>query len=144
RATTALIDRGARVMVASAEQTSDNEALDYALAHAACFAMIERSAFVANAFVIYGKQIMGVRPAYRRLAENEDGDLPTVEQLTAKSALAPGSADGAPYWQEWPRKFDYLYLMYTRSDEANPLPEFLTLVHTGSRFQLYRIRRSAP
>jgi hypothetical protein len=144
RASTRLIDqRGSRVLIGDAGHASQNEALDFALAHAGCLAIIERSAFVANAFVFPGKQIMGVRPDYRRMAELVDGDLPDIEQLAAASTVAAPSGADAPYWQHWQDNFDYLYLMYTDAAEANPLPEFLTLVYGGKRFQLYKIRKAA-
>jgi hypothetical protein len=145
RASTRLIaQRGARVLVGASDHISDNEAFDFALAHAACLAIIERSAFVANAFVFPGKQIMEVRPAYRQIAELVDGDLPTVAQLaTANRATAPPEGTGE-YWRKWPTNFDYLYVMYTARNEANPFPDLLTLVYDGDRFKLYKIRKSGP
>jgi hypothetical protein len=145
RASTRSIEpRGARVLVATSDQISENEALDFALAHAACLAIIERSAFVANAFVFPGKQIMEVRPAYRQIAELVDGDLPTIEQLAAasKATVPPEGTD--EYWRQWPRNFDYLYLMYTAPDEANPFPDLLVPVYSGDRFKLFKIRKNAP
>ena len=136
--------RGARVLVGQSDQTSENEAFDFALAHAGCLAIIERSAFVANAFVFPGKQIMDVRPAYRRIAELADGDLPTLEQLAAASTMAEQPETAVPYWRQWQTDFDYLYVMYTARDEPNPLPQLLTLVYSGDRFQLYKIRRAVP
>jgi hypothetical protein len=144
RASTGLIARGSRVLVGSSDQLSDNEARDFALAHAACLAIIERSAFVANAFVFPGKQIMEARPAYRQIAELVDGDLPTIEQLAAASKTTAEPQGTGEYWRQWPRNFDYLYLMYTAQDEANPFPELLTEVYAGDRFKLYKIRKSAP
>jgi hypothetical protein len=145
RASTRLIaQRGARVLVGSSDQVSDNEAFDFALAHAACLAIIERSAFVANAFVFPGKQIMEVRPQYRQIAELVDGDLPTIEQLaTASRTTAPPEGTGE-YWRQWQKNFDYLYLMYTAPNEANPFPDLLTLIYDGGRFKLYKIRKTGP
>jgi hypothetical protein len=145
RASTRFIaQRGARVLVAQTEDTSENEAFDYGLAHAGCLAIIERSAFVANAFVFPGKQIMDVRPAYRRIAELADGDLPYIDELAEEDAMAAPSTDDAPYWQQWQNNFDYIYVMFTHRGEPNPLPELLTLLYDGNRFQLYKIRRAGP
>jgi len=145
RASTGLItQRGARVLVGTSDRISENEAFDFALAHAACLAIIERSAFVANAFVFPGKQIMEVRPAYRHIAELVDGDLPTVEQLAAASKTTAQPEGTGEYWRQWPKNFDYLYLMYTARDEANPFPDLLSLVYNGDRFKLYRIRKTGP
>src|SRR6185437_13148422 len=145
RASTRLIaQRGARVLVGVSEQISENEAFDFALAHAACLAIIERSAFVANAFVFPGKQIMEVQPAYRKIAELVDGDLPTIEQLAAASKTTAQPEGSGEYWRQWQKNFDYLYLMYVASDEANPFPDLLTLVYKGDRFRLYKIRKPRP
>ena len=142
--TRAIAQRGARVLVGTSDQISENEALDFALAHAACLAIIERSAFVANAFVFPGKQIMEVRPAYRQIAELVDGDLPTIEQLAAaRRTTAPPEGTGE-YWRQWPSNFDYLYLMYTAPDEANPFPDLLVPVYSGDRFKLFKIRKTPP
>ncbi len=138
-----LIERGARVLVAqSGDDDSDGAATDYGLTHAGCFAIIERSALVTDAFVFPGKQIMRVRPAHRRLAESADGDLPYIEDLVDDDSMRARSGDGDPYWQQWQDNFDYLYLVYTRRGDANPLAKFLTLLHDGERFQLYKVRRA--
>ena len=145
RASTRLIEpRGARVLVGASDQVSDNEAFDFALAHAACLAIIERSAFVANAFVFPGKQIMEARPAYRQIALLVDGDLPTIEQLAAASTTTALPEGTGEYWRQWPKNFDYLYLMYTARNEANPFPDLLVPLYSGDRFKLYKIRKPAP
>jgi hypothetical protein len=143
-ASTKLItERGARVLVAQSDDTSDVDALDYGLAHAGCLAIIERSALVADTFVFAGKQIMAVRPAYRRLAESTDTELPSIEDL-ANDGMSLASSSDAPYWQKWQDKFDYLYVMYAADDFTNPAPDALTLVYSGKRFRLYKVRKSAP
>jgi hypothetical protein len=144
RASTRLIARGSRVLVGSSDQLADNEARDFALAHAACLAIIERSAFVANAFVFPGKQIMEARPAYRRIAELVDGDLPTIDQLKTAIATTAEPEGTGEYWRQWPRNFDYLYVMYTGADEANPFPDLLSEVYAGDHFRLYKIRKATP
>ncbi len=134
--------RGSRVLVAQLNEAGTDEVRTYALGHAACLAIIERSAFVANAFVFPGKQIMQVRPEYRRQAETRDGDLPSVEQLRIAAVKRTSAAFGEnePYWQQWQNNFDYLFVMFTDKGATNPLPELLTLVYKGERFQLYKIR----
>ena len=144
RASAQLIEqRGARVLIAQSDDTSDDEARDFALSHAGCLAIIERSAFVADAFVFAGKQIMAVRPAYRRLAETTDTELPSVDDLTDADAVEALAGD-PPYWQQWQDKFDYLYVMYAADDFTNPAPDVLTLLYSGDRFRLYKIRKSSP
>jgi hypothetical protein len=142
RASAQLItQRGARVLVAQSDNTSDIDALDYGLAHAGCLAIIERSALVADTFVFAGKQIMSVRPAFQKLAETTDTELPSIDEL--KDNDADEEVGGAPpYWQQWQDKFDYLYVMYTADDFNNPAPDILTPIYIGDRFRLYRIRRA--
>jgi len=144
RASTQLItQRGARVLVAQSDDTSDLDALDYGLAHAGCLAIIERSALVADTFVFAGKQIMSVRPTYQKLAETTDTELPSIDELKDNDA---GEQVGGnpPYWQQWQDKFDYLYVMYTADDFSNPAPDILTPVYIGDRFRLYKIRKTKP
>jgi hypothetical protein len=43
------------------------------LVHAACIAMIERSALVTTAFTVQGKQILRVRDEYRDIVDTKDG-----------------------------------------------------------------------
>jgi hypothetical protein len=42
------------------------------------------------------------------------------------------------FWLNW-TKFDYLYLLFTEDEAANPDPSRLKLVADGDRFQLYKI-----
>jgi hypothetical protein len=135
--------RGPRILVAQANETHSDEAQDYGLAHAACLAVIERSALVSTLFTIAGKQVIRTRPAYRGQVETGDGDLPSIEQL--EEALDERASDGqegkAPYWQLWQNKFDYLYIVYSHEGAPNPFPELLTAVYDRDHFQLYRIAK---
>jgi hypothetical protein len=135
--------RGPRILVAQANETDSDEAQDYGLAHAACLAVIERSALVSTLFTIAGKQVIHARPAYRGQVETGDGDLPSIEQL--EGALGPPASDAredsAPYWRLWQSKFDYVYVVFTHKGAPNPLPALLTTVYQGDHFQLYRITK---
>jgi hypothetical protein len=136
--------RGARILVAQANETHSDEAQDYGLAHAACLAVIERSALVTTLFTIAGKQVIRTRPAYREQVETGDGDLPSIEQLDeALDGRAAGAqGETAPYWQFWQNKFDYLYVVYSHRGAPNPFPQLLTAVFEGDQFQLYRVTKS--
>jgi hypothetical protein len=138
-----IAQRGARILVAQADETSSDEVQDYGLQHAACLAVIERSALVTTLFTIPGKQVIQARPAYRGQVETADGDLPSIEQLElALNPRASGDrADTVPYWQLWQTKFDYVYLVFTHRDAPNPFPELLTAVYQGDQFQLYKIMK---
>lgn len=136
-----LIDPGSTVLVAHADQPAGSGMTNQALSHAPCIAMIERSALVSTAFSVPGKQILSIRPAYRGLVDDSDGDPPTVSQLLAS---ADEGVPGQPhYWDAWPARYDYLYVLFTEADSANPDPAHLTLLHQGPQFQLYRVHPEA-
>src|SRR5207247_2405918 len=59
-----LIDRGSKVLVAYADPDAGDDVKDLVLVHAACLAIIERSALVTTAFTVKGKQILDVREPY--------------------------------------------------------------------------------
>ncbi len=131
------IKRGSTVLVVYADATGGDDVRDLGLVHAPCLAMIERSALVTTAFTVEGKQVMHVRPAYRDQVDTEDGMPPTLAQivLSADKHLD----DHTPYWHDWENRFDYVYVLFTGDDAANPAPERLKLVHDGDRFQLYKV-----
>jgi hypothetical protein len=133
------IKRGSTVLVAYADRSAGEDARELNLVHAACLAMIERSALVTTAFTVQGKQIMHVRPQYAAQVDTEDGTPPGVEQLVV--ALQRQDDQTQSYWQLWPSRFDYVYVLFTDEDAPNPAPELLTLLHEGERFQLYRINK---
>ncbi|MEA2968003.1 MAG: hypothetical protein QOE78_1264, partial [Alphaproteobacteria bacterium] len=58
------IDRGSKVLVAYADPDNGDNARELWLMHAACLAIIERSALVTTAFTVLGKQVMHVRRNY--------------------------------------------------------------------------------
>jgi len=135
--------RGPRILVAQANETHTDEAQDYGLAHAACLAVIERSALVTTLFTIAGKQVIQARPAYRGQVETGDGDLPGIDQLETALDERASDAQGenSPYWRLWQNKFDYVYVVYSHKGAPNPFPALLTAVYDGDQFQLYRITK---
>ena len=134
------IERGSRVLVAYADQTGGDEVGDLGLVHAACLAIIERSALVTTAFTVEGKQVMHVRQPYNTQVDTEDGTPPSIEQLIV-AALRP-NPDETAYWRAWPQRFDYVYLLFTEDEADNPAPDLLTQVYDGGRFQLYRVGKA--
>jgi hypothetical protein len=132
---------GARVLVAYAKPDGGDDVADYGLVHAACLAIIERSALVTTVFSVKGKQVLHVRPDYRSIVDNEDGTPPTTARLLV-SADHPSNPEFPKYWDKWPDHYDYLYLLFTDSDADNPDPARLTLMQDGTGFQLYRINNS--
>jgi hypothetical protein len=131
------IDRGSKVLVAYADPDNGDNARELWLMHAACLAIIERSALVTTAFTVLGKQVMHVRRNYRDRVDTEDGTPPSVKQLLQPSIHSDD--DEPPYWANWTADYDYIYVLFTGADYANPDPARLTPVYAGNRFMLYRI-----
>ena len=127
---------GSKVFVAYADRALGEDVRDLGLVHAACIAMIERSALVTTAFTVAGKQVLHVKPEYRDFVDTQDGTPPSTAQLIlAADRPQPGTPT---FWNNW-TKFDYLYVLFTEDEAPNPDPTRLKLIADGDRFQLYRI-----
>lgn len=133
------ITRGSTVLVATADPSGGDDVRDLGLVHAACLAIIERSALVSSAFTVSGKQIMHVKPAYVGQVDTEDEEVPSVDQLIVSTVSRDEGKQ--EYWGMWQTRFDYVYVLFTEDDAANPAPDFLTLVYDGGRFQLFRVNK---
>jgi hypothetical protein len=131
------IKRGSTVLVVYANASSGDDVRDLGLVHAPCLAMIERSALVTTAFTVEGKQVMQVRGDWRDRVDTRDGDPPTLAQLLL--AAEKHLDDKAVYWHGWEKHYDYVYVLFTEDEAANPSPERLKLVDDGARFQLYKV-----
>jgi len=131
------VERGSKVLVAYADPDNGDNARELWLTHAACLAIIERSALVTTAFTVLGKQVMHVRRDYRDRVDTEDGTPPSIRQLLSSAELTDW--DDPPYWARWTTDYDYLYILFTDRDYANPDPTRLTPVFAGNRFVLYQI-----
>lgn len=139
RASVKRIKPGARVLVAYAKPDGGDHVAEYGLVHAACLAIIERSALVTTVFTVKGKQILRVKPDYAGIVDSEDGTPPSIARLLV-AADGP-SLDSPKYWDFWPQNYDYVYLLFTESDAENPDPDTLQLLQDGTNFQLYRIKK---
>jgi hypothetical protein len=127
---------GSKVFVAYADRALGEDVRDLGLVHAASIAMIDRSAMVTTAFTVPGKQVLHARPEYRDYVDSRDGTPPSTAQLiVAADHPAPNTPK---FWLNW-TKFDYLYVLFTEDEAANPDPSRLKLIADGDRFQLYRI-----
>ena len=116
-----------------------NEVEHLGLVHAVSLAIIERQALITTAFTTKGKQIMHVRPEFRKLVDTEDGTPPTIDQLVIDAVGR--STDDTSYWHDWTKKYDYVYLLFTDEDSDNPMPDKLKQMYDGDNFQLYRVIR---
>ena len=134
-----LIDRGAKVMVAYADPDGGDDVRNLGLVHAACLAVIERSALVTTVFSVVGKQILHVRADYRDRVDTQDGTPPTIENVLH---VADGDASGDDYWRRWSTDYDYLYVLFTDTRYENPDPAHLRPVFAGDQFMLYRIENA--
>jgi hypothetical protein len=137
------MERGARVLVVHADRNAyaaDPAVVsDFGLLHAASLATIERSALVSTAFVVTGKHVLQVRAPFRRLVNREDLIPPPVDEL--KRTAGPVDETDRIYWSQWPRNFDYIYVLFAKPNAANPDAARLALAADGPGFQLYRVIR---
>jgi hypothetical protein len=133
------IDRGAKVMVAYADPDGGDDVRDLGLVHAACLAVIERSALVTTVFTVVGKQILHVRPSFRDRVDTQDGSPPMVENLLRVADRDDAHDD---YWRRWTTDYDYLYVLFTDTHYRNPDPARLTPLFAGDDFVLYRIENA--
>jgi hypothetical protein len=133
-----LIERGSKVLVAYADPDAGDDTKDLVLVHAACLAIIERSALVTTAFTVKGKQILDVRAPYNARVDREDGTPPSVVQLLQITEEGP-QEENQGYWNKWTTDYDYVYVLFTDPGYENPDPTRLTMVYTGDRFALFRI-----
>lgn len=133
------IQKGSKILVAYTDSNMPNEVAHLGLVHAATLAIMERSALITTAFTTKGKQIMHVRPEFRKLVDTEDGVPPTIDQLVLDSVGR--SPDDSAFWHDWVNKYDYVYLLFTDEDTDNPAPDKLKTLFEGENFQLYHVIR---
>ena len=132
--------RGSTVLVAEADQRHGEPALAQALGHAPLIAVIGRDTLVSTIFAVPGKQVLGIRRDHADLVDREDGDPPRVSQLLA---TIDRESPGTPrFWDFWPGHYDYVFVLYTEPQAANPAPDILDFVADGRGFQLYRTVRA--
>jgi hypothetical protein len=139
RESVALIDRGAKVLVAYADPDGGDNVRNLGLVHAASLAVIERSALVTTEFTVVGKQVLHVRADYRDRVDTQDGSPPTIENLLR---VSDRDASGDDYWRRWTSDYDYLYVLFTDARHENPDPARLTPIFASEKFMLYRIENA--
>ena len=130
------IERGARVMVAQADEPDGAVSINDGLSHVPCLAIIERSALVTTAFTVKGKQILGVKAPYSEIVDRDDGFLPAMSQLIAAESQTPAND---PFWATWFKDHDYVVEMFGGLEAVNPDPDHLELVYKSEKFQIFRV-----
>jgi hypothetical protein len=128
------IARGARVVVAHGDRSSTGLISDLGLLHIASLATIERSALASTAFTVEGKHILQVREAFRPYVDDRDGTPPSLPYF-----VAAASGPGPYYFSDWPRHFDYAFVLFTKPGDPNPDPAHLKPLVEGRHFQLYGV-----
>lgn len=131
------IKRGSRVLVVYGDRSSGKEVSDFELAHAASLATIERSAMVSTLFTVKGKQILHARKDYQKYVETEDHWPPSLPYVL--QVAGGGKTNSSYFWNDWPRHYDYIYILFTTPGMRNPDRAHLGLVYDGGVFQLYRV-----
>jgi hypothetical protein len=138
RSSFALLDPGARVLVAHSGDADDPpmaNLAEYPIYNAPTLAVNDADAFVPNFYAAAGKQPVTVRPEWEHLAVLHAGPAPI--RLLAAIAEQGAPAGTPPFIAEWPEDYDYLYLL--GSPIPNPMPGLLEELDSGARFVLYRI-----
>jgi len=108
--------------------------------HYASFAFIDRKAFWADAFTLYGQQPVIATPYYDRSGNPGAFPMQNLHTLTAPD-LRP-DAKKPSYITDWPTKFDYILVMNAAGerDLANILPGKLQLISRQGFAALFKVR----
>ncbi|HET9715892.1 MAG TPA: hypothetical protein VFP60_06875 [Pseudolabrys sp.] len=134
------IKKGSTVLIGHSGAGNDppfNDLTEYPIYNAPVLAVHFADAFVPNLFTAPGKQPVKPRPNYAALDIPYGGPVP----VAILSSIAEGTAPAATprFIRDWPREFDYLYLLGPRI--SNPLPKLLEEIQSSQRFVLYRVRK---
>jgi hypothetical protein len=99
-------------------------------------------AFVSSLYTLTGQNAVEIRSEWQHLDVNGKTEAYQPPLLTTLKAFAEGrNVPSAPrYIRNWPKDFDYLYLLGPHQTDA--LPNILTEIFTDRRFTLYRVRRA--
>lgn len=106
--------------------------------HIAALAIIDRNVFIPNLFTGWTL----IKPAPRHAGRFVSQDDPIAPEhlhagLDPSVQPPPNRLGEAPYWPDWPEKFDYvLWIDFAATVDV---PTNLRLLHTGSFFRIYRV-----
>jgi hypothetical protein len=107
-----------------------------------CLAIIDRSVFSPGLFSNEGHQILSDKSKYIEIGHTKPFYFYVNELVEADQNSEKQLSRGGQYWARWKGKFDYLLVLYTSKDDANPLPNSLEPKYQGEGFQLYSINPS--
>ena len=88
----------------------------------------------STAFTVEGKHILQVREEFRPYVDSRDGTPPSLPYF-----IAAAEGSGPYYFSDWPRHFDYVFILFTNPGDPDPVPARLRLIEQGRHFQLYRV-----
>lgn len=110
--------------------------------HYASFAYIDRKAFWADAFTLYGQQPVIARPYYDRSGNPGAYPMQNLQSLL-RPDLRP-SGKKPDYLTGWSSKFDYILVMNAGGEKnlANALPERLRLVSRRGFAALFEVQHT--
>jgi hypothetical protein len=115
--------------------------------HMAEFAIVDRAAFTPLMFATKGQHVIEVKPPYDRIAAAtaKQGSPPDVTELSdlalGLTENDPDIDENYPYLKFFQCHFDYALIIHGGGERAD-VPAFLRLVHDGSFFALYKIKRT--
>jgi hypothetical protein len=134
------LPKRAKVLIGHSGSAGDppNDLIEYPIYSVPILAAQYADAFVPNLFTEAGKQPVSARAPWRRLDIPYGGPAPAA---LLKDVAEHGAPAGTPQFiRDWPRDFDFLYLVGPKI--ANPMPALLTEIARAPRFVLYRIRKA--
>lgn len=129
----------ARVLVGQIGPPADPPILDlssYPLYHAPALAAHYAGAFVPTLFAVAGKQPLTVDRDVARLSFPNGGPIPLDALRRATVGDRASRAKPGSLLRDWPRDFDYVYLLGEPVEE--PIPAVLALIEHHSTFSVYR------
>jgi hypothetical protein len=115
--------------------------------HMAEYAIVDRDAFTPLMFATKGQHVIEVKAPYDRIAAAtaKQGSPPDVTELSdlalGVTENDPDIDENYPYLKFFQCHFDYALIIHGGGERAD-VPAFLRLVHAGSFFALYKIRRT--
>jgi hypothetical protein len=140
KASFALIDPRSLVLIG--EVTDNDNHLENGnrpIAFAPTVAVYYAKALVPNLFTVHGAQPVELRPDYKSFAIGQIDQYRIPVRVLRATAVEPWPSGTPTFLRNWPRRFDYLYVIGPRT--PNPLPHLLTEITAGRHFTLYRIQK---